>query len=142
MDEIDKEILVCLQENGRLSITELGKKVRLSNPAINERVKKLEERDIILGYRAVINPAAVNKVITAYILYNTTRCKPFVSFCKEHPDVIECNRLAGQYDYLIKVVTESVKTLEDFIDRSMEYGKPSSLINLSSPVMNKVIRNF
>lgn len=57
MDEIDKEILVCLQENGRLSITELGKKVRLSNPAINERVKKLEERDIILGYRAVINPA-------------------------------------------------------------------------------------
>ncbi|MDN4075022.1 Lrp/AsnC family transcriptional regulator [Fictibacillus terranigra] len=140
MDKIDEKILVCLQENGRISITELGKKVGLSNPAVNERVKKLEDKNIILGYRAIVNPEAINKAITAYILYNTTRCKPFVSFCKDHPDVIECNRLAGQYDYLIKVVTDSVKTLEVFIDRSMEFGKPSSLINLSSPVMNKAIK--
>lgn len=98
MDKIDEKILVCLQENGRISITELGKKVGLSNPAVNERVKKLEDKNIILGYRAIVNPEAINKAITAYILYNTTRCKPFVSFCKDHPDVIE---VIGSQDNMI-----------------------------------------
>ncbi|MDQ0208740.1 Lrp/AsnC family transcriptional regulator [Alkalicoccobacillus murimartini] len=137
MDEIDKTILTFLQEDGRLSITELAKKIGLSSPATNERVKKLEDKQIIIGYRAVVNPEKIGRPITAHILYNTTRCKPFVHFCKEQPDIVECTRLAGQYDYLIKVVTTSVHSLETIIDASMEYGKPSSLINLSTPISHK-----
>lgn len=139
MDEIDKSILIEMQQNARISVTELGKKIGLSTPATNERLRKLEDREVITGYRAVINPEKINKHVTAFILYDTKNCKEFREFCMKHPCVIECHRLAGQFSYLVKVVTESVHTLEDFIDQSMVYGQPSSLINLSSPVSYKVM---
>lgn len=139
MDEIDKVILIELQENARISVTELGKKIGLSTPATNERLKKLEEKEVITGYRAVIDPEKINKHLTAFILYDTKKCKEFREFCIEHPSVVECHRLAGQFSYLVKVVTETVHTLENFIDDSMVYGQPSSLINLSSPVKHKPI---
>ncbi|MBH0160386.1 Lrp/AsnC family transcriptional regulator [Fictibacillus sp. 26RED30] len=137
MDEIDKEILLHLQQDARVSITALGKKVGLSNPAVNERVKKLEDKQIIEGYKAIINPEKMNKPVMAFILYDNTKCKQFVDFCKDHRDVIECHRLAGQYNYLIKIVTHSVQSLESFIDESMSFGQPSTLIRLSSPVSDK-----
>lgn len=100
---------------------------------------KFLEKEVIKGYRAVINPEKINKHVTAFILYDTKKCKEFRDFCIAYPSVIECHRLAGQFSYLVKVVTETVHTLEEFIDDSMVYGQPSSLINLSSPVKHKPI---
>lgn len=139
MDDIDRHIVSLMQENARISVTELGKRIGLSTPAANERLKRLEERGVITGYRAVINPEKLGKHVTAFILYDTTRCEAFREFCQKQPSVMECHRLAGQYSYLVKVVTENVRTLETFIDESMAYGQPSSLINLSSPVPFKGI---
>lgn len=139
MDEIDRHIVSLMQENARISVTELGKRIGLSTPAANERLKRLEEREVITGYRAVINPEKLGKHVTAFILYDTTRCEAFREFCRQQPSVMECHRLAGQYSYLVKVVTENVRTLEAFIDESMAYGQPSSLINLSSPVPFKAV---
>ncbi|MBN6889431.1 Lrp/AsnC family transcriptional regulator, leucine-responsive regulatory protein [Cytobacillus horneckiae] len=139
MDEIDREILTILQNDGRISFAELGRQIKLSTPAVKERVKKLEDKNVIEAYRAVINPQKVNKQITAFVLVDTHQCEAFRSFCNEHPAVIECHRLAGQYSYLVKVVTHSVVDLEGFIDATMQYGKPSTLINLSSPVAFKQI---
>lgn len=139
MDEIDRHIVSLMQENARISVTELGKRIGLSTPAANERLKRLEEREVITGYRAVINPEKLGKHVTAFILYDTTRCEAFREFCRQQPSVMECHRLAGQYSYLVKVVTENVRTLETFIDESMAYGQPSSLINLSSPVPFKAV---
>ncbi|MNJ51894.1 HTH-type transcriptional regulator LrpC [compost metagenome] len=137
MDEIDSSILIALQNNARISMTDLGKKVGLSTPAVNERVKKLEDKGIIAGYRAVINPQKMNKNITAFILFDTKECEQFRQFCIEHHAAIECHRLAGQFSYLVKVITESVNTLEEFIDAAMAYGQPSTLISLSSTVEYK-----
>ncbi|WP_214833930.1 Lrp/AsnC family transcriptional regulator [Exiguobacterium sp. s152] len=139
MDEIDRHIVSLMQENARISVTELGKRIGLSTPAANERLKRLEEREVITGYRAVINPEKLGKHVTAFILYDTTRCEAFREFCRQQASVMECHRLAGQYSYLVKVVTENVRTLEAFIDESMAYGQPSSLINLSSPVPFKAV---
>ncbi|ERG68537.1 Lrp/AsnC family transcriptional regulator [Exiguobacterium chiriqhucha] len=139
MDEIDRHIVSLMQGNARISVTELGKRIGLSTPAANERLKRLEERGVITGYRAVINPEKLGKHVTAFILYDTTRCEAFREFCRQQPSVMECHRLAGQYSYLVKVVTENVRTLETFIDESMAYGQPSSLINLSSPVPFKAV---
>ncbi|WP_214763005.1 Lrp/AsnC family transcriptional regulator [Exiguobacterium sp. s146] len=139
MDEIDRHIVSLMQENARISVTELGKRIGLSTPAANERLKRLEEREVITGYRAVVNPEKLGKHVTAFILYDTTRCEAFREFCRQQPSVMECHRLAGQYSYLVKVVTENVRTLETFIDESMAYGQPSSLINLSSPVPFKAV---
>ncbi|MBM6383178.1 MAG: Lrp/AsnC ligand binding domain-containing protein [Paenibacillus sp.] len=73
------------------------------------------------------------------MLYNNTKCEQFTAFCKDHTGVIECHRLAGSYNYLIKVLTDSVQSLESFIDASMAFGQPSTLIRLSSPVESKAI---
>ncbi|MGP4079454.1 Lrp/AsnC family transcriptional regulator [Pseudalkalibacillus sp. R45] len=137
MDDIDRNILFFLQENGRISMTELGKKVGLSTPATNERVKKLEEKGIITGYRAVIDPEKLEKPVTAFILFDTKKGKQFRGFCEKHPIVCECHRLAGQYSYLVKVVTESVANLEEFIDAALVYGEPSTLLKLTTVVEHK-----
>lgn len=134
MDQVDQAILKELQENARMSMTELGQRVGLTAPATGERVKKLEERGFIEAYRAKLSAEALNKRVTAFILFETERCKAFAEFCKGHPEVMECHRLAGQYSYLVKLVTESVKTLEAFIDDALPYGKSSTHIQLSSPV--------
>lgn len=137
MDEIDQSILIQLQENARISMTELGKKIGLSTPATNERVKKLEDKEVIKGYRAIIDPEKLNKDVTAFILFDTKQGKKFKDFCKEQPVVVECHRLAGQFSYLVKVVTESVKILEEFIDATLSFGEPTTLIKLSSVVEHK-----
>jgi Lrp/AsnC family leucine-responsive transcriptional regulator len=139
MDQIDRDILLALQENARISMTELGKKVGLTGPAATERVKKLEDKEIIKAYRTVVNPEKMNKQVTAFILFDTKKCHEFRQFCKDHPEVVECHRLAGQFSYLIKLVTESVHSLETFIDAAMPYGQSSTLITLSTTVEYKSI---
>ncbi|MGE7543754.1 Lrp/AsnC family transcriptional regulator [Sporosarcina newyorkensis] len=141
MDEIDHNILIQLQKNARISMTELGKKFGLSTPATNERVKKLEDKEVIKGYRAIIVPEKLNKNITAFILFDTKQGGKFKDFCKEQPIVVECHRLAGQFSYLVKVVTESVKILEEFIDATLSFGEPTTLIKLSSVVDYKPFTN-
>ncbi|MBM7701070.1 Lrp/AsnC family transcriptional regulator [Kurthia huakuii] len=139
MDEIDQSILIQLQENARISMTELGKKIGLSTPATNERVKKLEDKKVIQGYRAVIDPEKLDKNITAFILFDTKQGGKFKDFCQEQSVVVECHRLAGQFSYLVKVVTESVKMLEEFIDATLHFGEPTTLLKLSSVVEYKPI---
>ncbi|MDR0136706.1 Lrp/AsnC family transcriptional regulator [Metabacillus idriensis] len=139
MDQISRQILNILQADGRVSMTELGKKVSLSVPAVTERVRKMEDRGIIKGYKAEIDNVKIDKPVQAFILMKTHRCKAFREFCKENPLVIECHRLTGEYSYLVKIVTESYELLEGFIDSSMEYGEPLTMMSLSSPVPNKIV---
>ncbi|WP_421383390.1 Lrp/AsnC family transcriptional regulator [Bacillus salacetis] len=139
MDPINRQILNVLQVEGRISMTELGKKISLSVPAVTERVRKLEEQGVITGYRAVIDNSKIEKPVQAFIFIKTHRCQAFREFCKENPMVIECHRLTGEYSYLVKIVTETYKLLEEFIDLSMEYGEPYTMMNLSSPVTNKTM---
>lgn len=139
MDNLNRQILDILQVEGRISMTELGKKISLSVPAVTERVRKLEDQGVIEGYKAQINPNKIHKSVKAFVLIKTHRCKAFREFCKESSLVIECHRLTGEYSYLVKVVTETNELLEEFIDSTMEYGEPYTMINLSSPVSNKII---
>lgn len=139
MDEINRNILTLLQEDGRMSMTELGKKISLSIPAVTERVKRLEESGVIEGYGAKINSIKLNKSVKAFMLVKTHKCKQFRAFCTDNPIVIECHRLTGEYSYLVKIITETNEQLEQFIDTVMEYGEPYTMMNLSSPVLNKPI---
>jgi Lrp/AsnC family transcriptional regulator, leucine-responsive regulatory protein len=134
MDTVDKQILLILQEQARISMTDLGKQVALSQPAVTERVKRLEEKGMIDHYRAVINAKKINKSITAFLLFHTKNCEKFIRFCKQSPDVVELHRISGQYNYLLKIVTESMQSLEDLINASGKHGDSTTLIVLSSPI--------
>lgn len=139
MDELDKKILMVLQDQARISMTELGKAVALSQPAVTERVRRMEEKGIIDHYRAVVSPKEVNKPISAYLLFHTKECERFVANCQEMLDVIEMHRISGQYNFLVKMVAASLESLEDGINAMSEYGDSTTLIVLSSPIQHKKI---
>lgn len=132
MDHVDYEILKLLQKKAKMSMKEIASHVHLSAPAAAERVKKLEERQVIEGYQAKINLNKLDRSIVALILFKSTDCKNLAQFCHTHPDVIECYRVAGEISYIVKVATKSVETLEQFIDQAMPFGTPSTNIVLSA----------
>ncbi|KOY81609.1 Lrp/AsnC family transcriptional regulator [Lysinibacillus macroides] len=137
MDQIDMNILQQLQGNAKISMKELAAAVHLSSPAVIERVRKLEEQGVIEGYHAKLNLTKIERTIQAIILFKSIDCKSLAAFCKGHPDVLECYRVAGEISYIVKLATYSVETLEQFIDAAMPYGTPSTNIILSS--MEKMV---
>ncbi|WP_042477677.1 Lrp/AsnC family transcriptional regulator [Bacillus ndiopicus] len=132
MDQIDKNIVRILQSNAKISMKDLADAVHLSPPSVTERVRKLEEQQIIEGYHAHVSLKKMNRPISALILFESKDCKSLASFCHNHPDVLECYRVAGEISYIVKLATHSVESLEKFIDASMQYGTPSTNIVLSS----------
>jgi DNA-binding Lrp family transcriptional regulator len=132
MDQIDSKILEIMQTNGRISMVELGKAVNMTQPAVKERVRKLEEKGIITNYRATVSQQKLGKGITAFILFQASNCNQFVDFCRQSPDVIDLYRISGQYNYLMKVATKSTETLEALSDSCNKFGIPTILMVLST----------
>ncbi|GGO04646.1 Lrp/AsnC family transcriptional regulator [Saccharibacillus kuerlensis] len=139
MDSVDKDILIQLQQDARLSMTEIGRRVGLSQPAVAERVKRLEEQGVIEHYRTVIAGDKVGKAAVAFILFRTTQCLDFVEFCRNSAQVVECHRISGEYNYLVKIVVESNSDIEQFENESMRYGSSTTLVSLSSPIGCKTL---
>jgi Lrp/AsnC family leucine-responsive transcriptional regulator len=137
MDEIDHNILFNLENNARLSMTELGKLVGLSQPAVTERVKRMEEKGVIEAYRTVLSPHKLNKQSTAYVLFRTRECPAFLDFCHSSPEVVECYRISGEHNYLLKVLTDSIQSLEEFGHKCDAFGTYTTLIVMSVPVPYK-----
>ncbi|WP_427052468.1 Lrp/AsnC family transcriptional regulator [Paenibacillus sp. TC-CSREp1] len=137
MDQIDKQILFFLQNQARISMTELGKCVGLSQPAVTERVRRMEEKGIIKEYRTIISPEKIGKDSAAYMLFQTRDCLAFLDFVHASPHVAECHRISGEHSYLLKVVTESTRTLEEFGNQCDKYGTYTILIVMSSPINHR-----
>jgi DNA-binding Lrp family transcriptional regulator len=137
VDQIDNHILFHLQGQARISMTELGKSVNLSQPAVTERVKRMEEKGIIEEYRTIISAEKTGKHASAYILFRTRDCDAFIDFVHSSPHVIECHRISGEHNYLLKVMTESTRALEEFGNRIDKYGTYTILIVMSSPIEHK-----
>ena len=134
MDQIDKKILFYLQEQARISMTELGKCVSLSQPAVTERVRRMEENGIITGYRTIISSEKIGKGSAAYILFRTRDCPAFLEFARSSPYIKECHRISGDHNFLLKIVTDSTHSLEKFGNQCDKYGTYTILIIMSSPI--------
>ena len=141
LDDIGRQILRILQEDGRISFNELGRRVGLSSPAVAERVRRMEEAGIILGYRAVVDQARVGYPIMAFI-----RLSIPVSFlaqadelAKAIPEVLECHHLTGSAGVILKVVVSSVGHLEEVISQMGSCGMTTTAIVLSSPGVSRPI---
>jgi Lrp/AsnC family transcriptional regulator, leucine-responsive regulatory protein len=115
MDAIDLRILEILQRDARVTQQDIARRVRLSQPSVADRIHKLEDRGIILGYVAKIDPAHLGKDITAFIGVGISHPKYFEQFGKKilaMADVLECHRVAGSDSYLLKVRTENTRSLD------------------------------
>lgn len=144
MDKTDEKILEILQNHGRISMKELGKMVALTPPAVNERVKRLEEKEIITGYKAVINPYKLGRKINVLINVDmkSDKHKKFIDFVKENNYITECHHVTGPYCMIIKAILSSMKDLEVLIGKVQSYGNTETYIILSSPVKGKILIPF
>ncbi len=114
IDEIDRCILAMLQENGRVSNAEIARKVEMAPSAILERIRKLEDRGLIEGYAAKLNPAALGHGLLAYIFVRTAECIGDGSTgaaLADVPEVQEVHHVAGEDCYLVKVRSRNPETL-------------------------------
>ncbi|MFJ9419696.1 Lrp/AsnC family transcriptional regulator [Streptomyces sp. NPDC101227] len=120
MDDIDREILFQLRQDGRLTNVELAKRVGLTPPPCLRRVKRLEDEGIITGYRARIDPAAASRgfevMVAVEIRVNDLQTvEELETAIASYDEVIEFHRLFGRPDYLVRVAVEDPTVFETFL---------------------------
>ena len=118
MDHADRRIVDLLQRNARTTQSELAKSVGLSQPAVAERIRKLEERRILTGYFARVDAAELGIDVTAFIGVGIEHPKFFDNFTKKVKglaEVLECHRVAGEDSYLLKVKTRNTRSLDHLL---------------------------
>lgn len=114
MDETDYKILCCLKENSRINATAIGNRIELSTSSVIERIRRLEN-SVIRQYTVIIDQEKIGKELTAYIYVRLDHPKYNDGFCQQvklNNDIVECHYLAGDFDYLLKIITSNSKSLE------------------------------
>jgi Lrp/AsnC family leucine-responsive transcriptional regulator len=118
LDDVDREILRELMRNARVSFRELGERVALSANATAERVRRLRERGVIVGYRAVLNPSAVGRRLVALIdvrLSGPAASEPFEKLIEGLDAITDAAHVTGRFDYQLRVVCADPAELDQII---------------------------
>jgi Lrp/AsnC family leucine-responsive transcriptional regulator len=118
-DATDRAILELLQENCKQPLAAIGEKVGLSAPAVVERIHKLEEAGVVVGYTALLDPRKLGRDITAFIGVSTDRPGAIDRVEAEvgaMDEVLECHHVTGGYTLMLKVKTRNTESLEQLID--------------------------
>lgn len=142
LDAIDWALLAELQEDARIGYSELGRRVGLSPPAVAERVRRLEERGVVRGYRAEVDLEQVGLPITAFVrarIGSHTHYDRLSGIALSMPEVLECHRVTGDDCFLMKVAVRSVHHLEELLEQIARLGPPTTSIVLSSPLTRRSV---
>ena len=135
-DATDLRLLHELQEDARLPVAELARRVSLSPPAVAQRLRGLEDAGVITGYRAVIDPRKLG-----YQLGVLIRIRPaprniaaVADIARQTPEVVECHRVTGDDCFVMTAYVRDVEHLEELIDTFTPHGQTTTSIMQSSPV--------
>jgi Lrp/AsnC family leucine-responsive transcriptional regulator len=136
LDDANLRLIAELQQDARLSFAELGRRVRLSSPAVAERLARLEEDGVITGYHAEVNPRALGLELGVVIRIRPAprELHKVAELAQRTPEVVECHRITGEDCYFMKAYVRDVEHLEDVIDQFAIYGQTTSSIMQKSPV--------
>jgi len=120
LDELDRVLLGYLQENARISNAELARRVKLSPPGLQKRLRRLEQSGIIDRYVTLLNREAVGYEMLCFIQVTMRRHEPhaisrFRLLVQDMPEVLECFSITGEHDYLLKIAVRNRKHLEYFL---------------------------
>lgn len=130
IDEFDRKILSVIQDDASLSIAQVSEKIGLSTTPCWRRLQKLEREGYIDGRVTLLNQSRIGLELTVFVMirtsqHNTAWLEKFNSVVSLFPEIVEVNRLAGEYDYLLKVITKSNSSYDAF------YKKFINLIELN-----------
>ncbi len=136
LDEVNVRLLEELQSDARLSLAELGRRVGLSSPAVAERLARLEQEQVILGYHARVNPRALGFTLTAVVRIRPAprQLHKVAELAQRTPEVVDCRRITGEDCYIMTAHVRSVEHLEEVIDRFAPYGQTTTSIVQSAAV--------
>ncbi len=139
LDEIDRRLIAALQADARLSYRALGRQIGLSQPAVADRVRRLEESGVLTGYRAGVDRGRAGLPVTAFLRVTCTgdKFRAVHRLAEELPAVLECHHVTGEACFIVKVASADLAGLERTIDRFREYGETVSSVVLSSIVEDK-----
>ncbi|MFD0439043.1 AsnC family transcriptional regulator [Streptomyces sp. WAC 01325] len=140
-DALDRQILELLQTDGRIKLSELGRRVRLSPAAVTERVRRLETAGAITGYGARIAPTRLGYGIQAFIRVNPhggyTLRHPRTLELIDRPEIVEVHHVVGEDCWILKVAVEDTVHLEEILEQTSALGRTTTSIVLSSPLPGK-----
>jgi Lrp/AsnC family transcriptional regulator, leucine-responsive regulatory protein len=142
LDALDWRLLELLQADARLSFAELGRRVSLSAPAVAERVRRLEEEGILVGYHAQVDAAKLGFPMQAIvrIIASARLSEQLLPGLRDTPEVLECQRVTGQDSFVVRVAIRSVEHLEDVLHRLAPHeGDTITSVVLNTPVSHRVI---
>ena len=139
LDATNYQLIAALQEDARLSLAELGRRVGLTAPAVGERLGRLEQAGIIRGYHADVDPRALG-----YELSVVLRIRPaprqiaaVADMARATPEVTECVRVTGEDCFVMRLHVRDVTHLEEVIDAFVLYGQTTTSIVQSAPVADR-----
>jgi Lrp/AsnC family leucine-responsive transcriptional regulator len=139
MDATDWKLLALIQREARLSFAELGRMLKLSAPAAAERLRRLEDRGVVTGYRAEVSPLALGRSLQVYFRV-TVQPKDYSKFKKlmtTLPEIHECHHITGEESFILRAVLASVQSLEPMIEKLTGFGPTVTSVVLSTVVARK-----
>lgn len=125
LDRLDRKILSIIQSDATVSVAEIGKRIGLSTTPCWRRIQKMEEDGVITRRVVLLDPASVNVAVTAFVSITTSDhsdewLRRFAELISEFSEVVEFYRMAGQVDYLLRVVVPDIAAYDAFYKRLIE----------------------
>ena len=139
LDSYDTRILAELQADARLTLAELGRRVHLSQPAVTERVRKLESAGVITGYRATVNLAALGYGIRALMRVARADYARIVALLQGMPELVNAWNITGEDSWLLEIAVTDVAHLDAVVSQLCELAETSTSIILKSVRQHQVM---
>lgn len=134
LDETDKKILRLLQDDAHLTYKDIAGKINLSLTPVHDRIKKLEREGVIQKYITILNKEKLGKHLMVYCQVSLAKqtidlSENFNSAIRNLPEVVECNLISGNYDYMLKIVVPDMESYHTFHQKKLSTLSAVSLIN-------------
>jgi Lrp/AsnC family leucine-responsive transcriptional regulator len=136
LDAVNLRLIGELQADARLSLAELGRRVGLSAPAVTDRLQRLRDAGVIIGYRTEVDPRALGFALSVVLRVRPAprQLAKVAEVARRSAEVVECHRITGEDCFFMKLHVRDVEHLEEVIDRFLPFGQTTTSIIQSSPV--------
>lgn len=136
MDELDNKIIRLLMRNARMPVKEIAQQVNLTSPAVSSRIHRLEQEGVIGGYTVLLHQPGEAARVQALISIQTTGAarEDFLRMIPGEPQILQCYRVTGSYNFIVKVSCASIDALEHLLTRMQKLGNTNTQIILATPL--------
>ena len=134
MDGLDRKIIHLLTENARMPVKEIAQKINLTSPAVSSRIHRLEQEGIIGGYTVQLHRPDEPNRVGALVSVQTSpdRREEFLALIQQESDVLQCYRVTGTYNFIVKVSCANIEDLEHLLNKIQQLGTTNTQIILAT----------